>query len=45
MKEMKKEMQIPAKGHNEILEVANHVEYTTVTNVDIGIHVPENGNT
>jgi hypothetical protein len=37
--------QIPGKGHNKTLEIANPVEHTRAANGVIRGHVPENGGT
>jgi hypothetical protein len=43
LKEIQKQIQIPGKGQNETLEIANPVEHTWPVTVTVQGHVPENG--
>jgi hypothetical protein len=43
--EIKKELQIAGKGHNELCDVFNPVKRTWIANNVIQGHVPENGGT
>jgi hypothetical protein len=45
LKEIKKEMQVAGKGHNETHKIVNPMEHTTAANNDVESHVPESGGT
>jgi hypothetical protein len=42
-KEIKKQCQIPGKGHNEMFEIINPLKNRRVAKAVIEEHVPENG--
>jgi hypothetical protein len=42
---MRKQIQIPGKGHNEILEIVNLMKHTTPATDSVDGHVPGNGGT
>jgi hypothetical protein len=43
--EIKKELRIAGKGHNETLEIVNSMERILGLDVAVKYHVPENGGT
>jgi hypothetical protein len=45
LNEIKKQMQIPGKGHNEIFEIVNPMKHTRIATERLDGHVPENGGT
>jgi hypothetical protein len=43
--DIKKDVQLAGKGHNETLEIVNPVEETRIAAESVDVHVPGNGGT